>query len=353
MNMFLPPDGLSIGGGQVKCHLHQLRRIGIATAVAGLAAVSPPCIFAGASAAYGQAEETPLTNPNGTCLELRGVKDRVIENRVIGPCGGNGIELWDSQNITIRNVVITDTAASGIYIHGSTSIAISESRISNTISGIYAISSSGIKVGCNTIEDPRGPVPRGQFVQFDKVSGGENAISCNVGRNRPGRGTPEDAISLYKSNGAIEKPIEVSYNLIIGGGPSNSGGGIMMGDDGGSHQLAKGNILIDPGQYGIGVASGNNMSIADNLVFGRKQDFTNVGIYVWNQYPHPCHTISVTGNSVKWQSKTGRPNPFWSGKNCSNVSGLLHNNFKADLSPAIADAQPPQECGCQTQGRHR
>jgi hypothetical protein len=122
-------------------------------------------------------------------------------------------------------------------------------------------------------------VPRGQFVQFDKVVGGENRISCNVGRNQPGQGTPEDAISLYKSHGAQNLPISVLYNLIIGGGPSDSGGGIMLGDDGGSYQLAKGNILIDPGQYGIGVASGNNMTIADNLVYARKQPFTNVGIY--------------------------------------------------------------------------
>jgi hypothetical protein len=77
----------------------------------------------------------------------------------------------------------------------------------------------------------------------------------------------------------------------------------MLGDDGGSYQLAKGNILVDLGQYGIGVASGNNMTVADNLVYARKQPFTNVGIYTWNQYPHPCHTISITCNKVRWQSK--------------------------------------------------
>jgi parallel beta-helix repeat protein len=304
-----------------------------------------------ADAPAGTAAPAVLTNPKGNCLELRGVKNKVIENQVIGPCGENGIELWESENITIRNVVIKDTTASGIYIYGSKSVEITESRITNTVSGVYAVESSGIKVGCNTIDDPRGPIPRGQFVQFNEVVGGENRISCNVGRNQPGRGIPEDAISLYKSHGAASQPISVLYNLIVGGGPSESGGGIMMGDAGGSHQLAKGNVLVDPGQYGIAVSSGNNMTIVDNLVYARKQPFTNVGIFTWNQYPHPCHTISITGNKVKWQSKTGSPNPYWDGQNCKKITGLRSNDFAADLSPEIANIKTPAECACKNEGR--
>jgi parallel beta-helix repeat protein len=327
-------------------------RLILAAAIFAFLAAAASALRYGKAASEGEPSGVPLTNPNGPCLELRGLKNKVIENRVIGPCGGNGIELWDSENVTIRNVVITDTTASGIYIHGSKSVEISESRISNTISGIYAVASSGIRVSCNAIEDPRGPIPRGQFVQFDTVIGGENQISCNIGRNRPGHGTPEDAISLYKSHGVQNLPIAVLYNLIIGGGPSDSGGGIMLGDDGGSYQLAKGNILVDPGQYGIGVASGNHMTIADNIVYARQQSFTNVGIYTWNQYPHPCHTISITGNKVKWKSKTGRPNPYWNGKNCRNITGLERNDFAAaDLSPEIASSAAPSECTCKTQGR--
>lgn len=305
-----------------------------------------------ASMAQSQPPASPaVTNPNGSCLVLKGLKDKVIENLTLGPCGRDGIEIWDSENVTIRNVVITDTTGSGIYIYGSKSIEVTESRILRTISGIYAVSSSGIRVGCNTIEDPRGPIPRGQFIQFDKVIGGENRISCNVGRNRQGQGTPEDAISLYKSHGAREQPISVLNNLLMGGGPSDSGGGIMMGDDGGSYQVARGNVLVDPGQYGIGVASGNNMAILDNLIYGRQQPFTNVGIYTWNQYPHACHTIAISGNKVRWQSKTGRPNPYWNGRNCRGITGLENNDFRANLSPAIAELAAPAECGCKQEGR--
>ena len=85
------------------------------------------------------ATASKLANPKGSCLKLNDLKDAVIENLVIGPCGDHGIELHNSHNVTIRNVVIKDTTQSGIYITGSTAIEVSESRISDPISGIYAV----------------------------------------------------------------------------------------------------------------------------------------------------------------------------------------------------------------------
>jgi len=291
-----------------------------------------------------------LTNAKASCLAMRGLKNAVIADLVIGPCNGNGIELIDSHNVTIQNVQITGTAQSGIYILGSSSIRITESRISDTISGIYAVDTTQVDVECNTIENPRGPIPRGQFVQFDKVQGASNRISCNVGRNEPGRGHPEDAISLYKSNGTPQSPITVANNLLIGGGPSESGGGIMLGDDGGSYLVAEDNVLIDPGQYGISAASGNNISIRRNTILGRKQAFTNVGISTWNQYPHACHSITVEDNEVRWTSKFGEPNPYWNGENCGRIEGIRRNNFAANLTPQIADRKTPN-CACKSEGR--
>lgn len=290
-----------------------------------------------------------LTNDKGSCLVLHGLKEAVVEDLTIGPCAGNGIELIDSHNVTVRNVRIADTAQSGIYVLGSSSISISESRISNTISGIYAVDSTVIDVSCNTIENPRGPIPRGQFVQFDKVTGADNKIACNMGHNEPGRGQPEDAISIYKSTGTPQSPITVSSNLLVGGGPSESGGGIMLGDDGGSYLVAEDNVLVDPGQYGIGVASGDNISIRRNTIYGAKQAFTNVGIYTWNQYPHACHSITVEGNAVRWTSKSGDPNPYWNGENCGRIEGVRSNNFAAPLTSEIA-ARKPANCSCKSQG---
>jgi hypothetical protein len=294
---------------------------------------------------------TTVSNADGSCLKLTGLRDVVIQNVALGPCGGYGIELFDSQNVTIRAVTISGIAQSAIYIFNSSNVVVEESRITGGLSGVYAVESTGVRVECNTIEDPRGPVPRGQFVQFDKVTGAGNAIRCNAGRNSP-ENHPEDAVSLYKSRGTPQSPIVVADNLIVGGGPSMFGGGIMLGDDGGEYQVAERNDLVNPGQYGIAVASGNNMAIRNNRVYARAQVFTNVGISVWNQYPHKCSDISVEGNDVKWISKTGAPNPYWTGNNCGKVAGILNNHFRADLTPELLmKPRPAAPCSCQSQGR--
>ncbi|MCP1539116.1 right-handed parallel beta-helix repeat-containing protein [Methylorubrum extorquens] len=313
-------------------------------ALAGLALLAPW------PAAPARAEESRRTvsDPSGPCLVLRDVSDRTIENLDLGPCGGEGVRIERSRNVTIRNLTIRDTGDVGIYVEGSDGVTIEENRIDNTLSGIRALSSTGVEVRCNSVRNVRGPIPAGQFVQFDKVKGPGNGISCNIGENEPGRGVPEDAISLFQSRGEPGRPILVSRNRLVGGGPSQSGGGIMLGDGGGAYLEARDNLLIDPGQYGIAVASGSHMTIAGNVVIARPQLFTNVGISVWNQYAEPCHTVTVSGNSVDWRARTGRPNPWWDAKNCAGTLWSLNRTLTLDPQREIA-AQAP--CACRTAGR--
>ncbi|ACK85834.1 right-handed parallel beta-helix repeat-containing protein [Methylorubrum extorquens] len=314
------------------------------SALAGLALLAPW------PAAPARAEESRRTvsDPSGPCLVLRDVSDRTIENLDLGPCGGEGVRIERSRNVTIRNLTIRDTGDVGIYVEGSDGVTIEENRIDNTLSGIRALSSTGVEVRCNSVRNVRGPIPAGQFVQFDKVKGPGNGISCNIGENEPGRGVPEDAISLFQSRGEPGRPILVSRNRLVGGGPSQSGGGIMLGDGGGAYLEARDNLLIDPGQYGIAVASGSHMTIAGNVVIARPQLFTNVGISVWNQYAEPCHTVTVSGNSVDWRARTGRPNPWWDAKNCAGTLWSLNRTLTLDPQREIA-AQAP--CACRTAGR--
>ena len=297
-----------------------------------------------------EAGPPPLRTTEGPCLVVTGQRDVVIENRVIGPCGSYGIVVTDSERVTIRNVTLRDTGDIAIYVLGSRDVEVSGNQVGNALSGIFAQDSTAVRVSCNRLEDMRGPLPRGQFVQFDSVHGGGNAIRCNRGRNRPGAGHPEDAISLYKSHGLADSPIRVERNVIVGGGPSTSGGGIMLGDAGGAHAVAHRNILVDPGQYGIAVAGGEHMAITENLILARRQGFTNVGISVWNQYPTACGDITVRGNSVDWVSRTGAANPFWDAGNCGPVQGIGQNSFDAALSEAMAEAPLP-DCGCEGGGR--
>jgi hypothetical protein len=150
---------------------------------------------------------------------------------------------------------------------------------------------------------------------------------------------------MYSSEGTVGSPIIIEKNVISGGGPSTSGGGIMLGDAGGAYLVARGNVLEDPGQYGIGVAGGHDIEITGNVVVARRQPFTNVGISVWRQSPGQCHSIKVSDNQVNWISKSGRPNPWWDAKNCGPVSGVITNNFNA--SPVeVGRARAALNCGC-------
>lgn len=318
-------------------------------ALAGLALLVPwPAAPARAEGAGPDQARRAVSDPSGPCLVLRDATDRIIENLDLGPCGGEGVRVERSRNVTIRNLTIRETGDVGIYVEGSEGVRIEENRIENVLSGIRALSSTGVEVRCNSVRNVRGPIPAGQLVQFDKVTGAGNGISCNIGENDPGRGVPEDAISLFQSRGEPGEPILVSRNRLVGGGPSQSGGGIMLGDGGGAYLEARDNLLIDPGQYGIAVASGHHMTIAGNVVIARPQPFTNVGISVWNQYAEPCHTVTVSGNSVDWRARTGRANPWWDAKNCPGTLWSLNRTLPLDPQREVA-AQPA--CACRIAGR--
>jgi hypothetical protein len=72
-----------------------------------------------------------------------------------------------------------------------------------------------------------------------------------------------------------------------------------------------------------------------NKVFGRKQTFTNVGIYVWNQSKAPSHDHTVKGNQVRWFNKAGMEDPCWDAENCGSVAGWDDNNWHADLDDGL------------------
>jgi hypothetical protein len=202
-------------------------------------------------------------------------------------------------------------------------------------SGVVANICTGIKVIYNDVKNVLGPMPRGQMVQFGNVSGTGNIISYNVGENIVGESHPEDEISLYMSNGTEEDPIQVVGNWIRGGGPSNSGGGIMTGDKGGSYILVKDNILINPGQYGITISSGNNIIIRNNKIFSDKRPFSNVGLSAYKQYPIDCFSNSIMNNEVNFTNNKGVLNNIWNAGNCGIIKGWKTNYYNPDLKASI------------------
>jgi len=280
-------------------------------------------------------------------LVIDGKADLTISGLEIANPKGNGITIRNSKRIRIENCKIGPCKGEAVNVYACEGITVSKNRFESVSTGVYALNSRHIEVARNRCLNVQGPFPRGQLAQFDKVTGEGNRIIDNLALNILGESNPEDVINIYKSSGTLDDPIQVIGNKIRGGGPSDSGGGIMTGDSGGAYIVVKDNIQVDPGQYGIAIAGGHHIQILDNKVFGKRQPFTNVGIYVWNQSKAPSHDHTVKGNRVMWFNKGGIENPCWDAKNCGTVSGWDDNEWHADLDDNLL---PTELLGSPSQG---
>ena len=230
-------------------------------------------------------------------LVIDGKSDLTISGLEIANPQGNGITIRNSKRIRVEGCKIGPCKGEAVNIYACEGITVTGNRFEAVSTGVYALDSRHIEVTHNRCLNVHGPFPRGQLAQFDKVTGGGNRINHNLALNVLGKSNPEDVINIYKSSGTADDPIQVIGNKIRGGGPSGSGGGIMTGDGGGAYIVVRDNVLVDPGQYGIAIAGGHHIQILDNKVFGKRQPFTNVGIYVWNQSKAPSHDHTVKGQS--------------------------------------------------------
>lgn len=187
-----------------------------------------------AQAASPQTSQAFATAGSTAPLELSGKSNLVLRGLRIQSAPDNCIILRNCTNIRIEECAFGPGKGEGVHIISCTSISVTRCSFERVRTGVYALDSQGIDISRNRFLNVQGPMPRGQFVQFDKVRGAGNRINDNIGVNQPGQSHPEDAISLYQSHGTPLDPIQVQRNRIWGGGPSPSGGGIMAGDGGGS-----------------------------------------------------------------------------------------------------------------------
>ncbi len=284
------------------------------------------------------------------------VSKPIILNKVNGTtisgleiAGNNGIciHLTNCNNIKIEKCKLGPSSDCAIELYNCTNVTITDCRIKNVASGVYAIECHGINVNHIEVENVLGPLPRGQMVQFDKVTGTGNRVNDNICENNVGKSYAEDAISMFETYGTPTDPVQITGNWIRGGGPSKTGGGIMAGDSGGAYVLIKDNILVNPGQYGIGVASGTHIKIIHNKIYSKKQAFTGTGVYIWKQYlTRPCSEDTITENSTNWTNNEDKPDNYWNAGNCGTVGGwdtnIVDTAINESLLPVIIiDSCPP------------
>ncbi len=251
-------------------------------------------------------------NSGSAAINLNGAHNLQIKGKTISGTNETCITLTNCADIHISNCRFVNGKARGIYLYNCHNITIENNFFDQVVTGVLADHcQGGIVVEHNQFLNMVGPMPGGQYAQFNTVEGPGCSISYNKGENILGEGKPEDCINLYKSRGTAESPIKVIGNWIRGGGPSGSGGGIMLGDNGGSYQIAKDNILVNPGEYGMAVAGGDHISIINNRIYGKSQPFTNVGLYVNAIGGYKISHAVVKGNRINFYNAANYNNNWW------------------------------------------
>lgn len=270
-------------------------------------------------------------------INLDGAHDITISGQSIAGVNVPAITLTNCYNIHITKNRLRNSTDVGIYLYKCKNITIDYNYFTNVSSGVYAeqTTEGGIAVNRNQFLNMAGPFPRGQFVQFNNVSGPNSSISYNKGENIFGKSYPEDAISLYQSNGTASSPIRVFGNWIRGGGPSSSGGGIMLGDNGGSYEVAAYNILVNPGEYGMAIVGGDHNTIVNNSIFAVSQYFTNVGIYTDSINGYTITNSTIGGNKVKYFNNTNYENNAWIAPGTMTPARWNTNIFGAVIDASI------------------
>ena len=268
-----------------------------------------------------------------------GINNKTISYLEIRNVAGHCIKLSNCSNIIIQNCKLSHSTGEGVYLSNCTNVSVTNCFMDSVESGVVADVCSSIQVTHNHVKNVLGPMPRGQMVQFGNVSGTNNNISYNDCENISGQSHPEDVISLFESNGTTSDPIKVIGNWIRGGGPSTSGGGIMTGDMGGSYVLVQDNILVNPGQYGITISSGHDITIKNNKIYSDKLPFSNIGLSAYKQYSTvDTYSNTILNNEVNFTNKDGVLNNMWNAGNCGPITGWSSNVYNSNLNSSILPA---------------
>lgn len=302
------------------------------------------------STSYGQ-EIEPGARYTGTYNKSQpirhvGKKNIVIQGLEISNTSSSCIALYNCENITIKNCKFSSSFTHiAVFMDNCKNITVIDCTFENIQSGVVAHKSQSIKVEFNDFTNVLGRLKganrAGVMAQFDKVSGTGNSINYNVCENIPDKSSTGDIINLYSSHGTANSPIVIKGNWIRGGGPSKVGGGIILGDMGGSYQIAENNILVNPGQYGVSVAGGNDMTLRNNKVYASRKPFNNVGVYANNFYPSvsKSYNITVEKNEINYTNKNGVLNNTWFGNNMGVIAGIRTNVYNSKLNESILPDQ--------------
>lgn len=284
-------------------------------------------------------ERVRITTTSGPCV-IVAAPNVTIRDALIGPCGpgeaGKGIDGRSGLSSLVVQRTYFEDVSSALYVNGG---------------------QHPITFDRNVCTKIRGPMPRGQCVQFNNVKGSASSkITCNVadvqGQPNAFRNV-EDWFNFYSTG-----QVEVAYNRIRGGGYQGyngnnpSGTAILFGDaQGGTGLWAHDNVIVNVTNVGIGVAGSVGARVENNRIYMNgpaSGNYTNIGIYVATYSQGACSGHRVAGNRAWVRRNDGTPNHYWTSGSCGSVDtgGSANPNVwdDASLDPVAMFNTVPTQC---------
>jgi len=258
----------------------------------------------------------------------------------VGNGGTVGIKLTNCTNVHITKCKVMNSTNDGIQLNNCTNVTIDTCFITNVRAGVNAMYSTTVKVNNNQFLNMNGPFPSGNFVQFNNVNGGGCQINYNKCEDVVGVAQhPQDGLSVYQSNGLPGDSIMVIGNYIRGGQVLHDSGGaagIVLGDVGGSYQVARYNILVNPGSVGAQVQGGSHIKMDHNTIYSSPTTYSVVGIAYGNYSGASSSDVTMSYNSIRYYQTSGAElDEWWDASTATQPQGWTTNILQANISASI------------------
>ena len=157
-------------------------------------------------------ENVRIVATNQPAITVQGHSNVIIRNVEIEHKGAHGIKCSNAPSLTITNVSITHTGTSSpnatssennINCEYSDGLTVDHVRLEGGSSGALILNSDDVQMRFIEGYNFRGPISRGQLVQFDKSHRCLLEDFSAINDLNPSISWPEDNVSVYKSNNCI------------------------------------------------------------------------------------------------------------------------------------------------------
>ena len=228
---------------------------------------------------------------NEPAIKINNLSNVVIRNVEITHKGGRGIECTGADGLSIENVSITNVSSgsplpseneSNIECEFSSGITIKNAHLRGGSSGIYLLESPNAHLSFIEGYNFRGPIPRGQLVQFNSSPSCILEDFSAINDPNPAVSWPEDNVSVYRSDNCVIQ------RGLLDGNNSETGVGVMFehSDNG----LVEDVDTVRQGNGSFFAYPGNDITFRrtrarDNVCVNQGRGAPSSGALVWGGEP--------------------------------------------------------------------